>query len=258
MTLAQYQLLSSKMISPYPASPSDPSADSICNDYARALMAKKDLLLSIKEFTSDHIVVGSYYDFLNIPKPSDSQKYLFSTAESSTLGISDYDHYFVKQGTATDITASFLKTYSDSSYTSDSSQPNEASLDLNAGLKELTIQDSRCGLKYIIDIANIGTNGGTAVLHGQIADSSVNIPSASDQNSDNLSAPKCSDLQAMIEGVSAQGIEIAGMSNLCTDDQCHGDVYNLLRIGKPSQNTNDGSMDSVMLSFQSSNHSMRR
>jgi hypothetical protein len=259
LTLLDYQLLSSKKTAPLPMAPTDPTGDDVCNRYAKALIARKTMDLSVSEYASDHIKID-YFEGLYIfstPAADGSVSSIMGVTGSSSVGISD-DQYFVKKGVRLDITNSFLKQYAGTLFTEEyvTTTATAGSVLLDAGLKELTVSYPRCGLKYFIDVQSVTTTGDAPLLMGQVSDSIVNPPVPTPTPTDGLIAPNCADVQAMLDGVSTHGIEVDGEPSLCTDNSCI-QIFSMLRLGTPSVDPTTGE-DKLIIDFKTAAQSSSR
>ena len=274
LSLDQYEVLSSQIQVPYPVPSSMPSADSFCSEYAQGIRNKKQLELSVEEYDADHLV-ASLENSLDVLKPGYTEYYnaeggsnrLYAFDEVGPLGLGALETTFVRAGKTIDITAEFLKTYSDSSYRVEYPESGDVTLQLNAARKELTVEDAPCGLKYIIDIESIRHDGTAPLLKGQVVlgiapppPTAPVTPPAPNYGANQLS---CTDVRAMLDGVATAGIQIQGENNICSDRSCKSSEMTAeLRIGKPgSFDPNShfamGALDQVLLSFKSSAHVMR-
>jgi hypothetical protein len=271
LTPAQYEVLSSSLIAPNPATAADLLPATICNDYATALMGENTFDLTAKEYAGDHLSVGGMGKVLSIAQSSSGNR--LSNAQTNTLGLSDDIYYFVKSGSILDITNSFLNDYADSSYTTVGSK--EASLILDAGARLLTITDTSCGINSVFAVTSITTNGGTPLLRGAVPQPK---PSPSPSPSSHSQPPvatsstptpvpssvpaACSETQKMIAGVTAAGLEIGAKANICIDSKCdrEGGLYTTLSIGQPGTQTSSSAstLDSVSMSFQSATYNNYR
>lgn len=200
----------------------------ICTSYAHGLLAEKSIQIAVQEYAADHLKLDASSGLgLSGTYP----------AGTNSLGIATLSDtvYLPKEGTTLDITSAFLERFNGSTYVSRTegsvTDLNEATLDLNANLKELTITENSCGFSYIILIDSITTDGGTALVKGKVRETIENPPS-------NVPS-RCEDLKGMLDGVTNQGIEIGGTKNQSSLE---------LLLGKP-QSSPGAAGDSIFMSF---------
>jgi hypothetical protein len=213
---------------PLAASPNNvPDTTGVCQTYANDITKAGTFDFQVSEFSSTYIAIPDFS--FNIVDPSNPSSYLLV----QSLDVSENDTtFFLKQGAQLDVTKQTIQDLSNNyklvgginvTPDKDGKVADTIELTVDAGLNEVQILNTGCGMDYLIDVKQVMVDTQKLVLTGKLSESAGTLVKTAD----------CSAFDEMMQNISTAGISLNYMTQVCSDQSCSS-TYTDLTISAPT------------------------